>query len=309
MNKIKTTLLMVLLLTFGVYAGYNTPGTTTGQFLAVGLSARTAGLGESAIANLSDISAIFYNPGAMVNIARWDILFTHTRLPAEISLASISIGHHLSRNQVIGFSVTSLYTDEMIVRTPLQPEGTGETFYSTNYTATVGLSSYLTDRFSFGVNAKYIHLGYWSTRFSASSWGVDVGALFRSGLRNFNIGVAINNLGPAVKLIKESYNIPTSFNAGVSANILDLENQALSVMASWNKPMSGEEKAHLGLEYNFAKLIYFRSGYKFNHDSESWSFGIGLTKKIGGINFKADYSYSDFSYLKYIQRFSVGFTF
>ena len=134
-----------LLLPTCVFAGYNTPGSTTGQFLAIGLSARAAGLGESITANVNDISSIFYNPGAMVDITPWDAAFTHTRLPADITLTFFGIGHHITKNQVIALAITSLYTDEMKVRTPMQPEGTGETFYSVNYAATVGFSSFLTD--------------------------------------------------------------------------------------------------------------------------------------------------------------------
>jgi hypothetical protein len=309
MFKIIITLLIILLLPVYVFAGYNKPGGTIGQFMAVGISARATGLGEAIIANVNDISAIYYNPGAMINIKNWDALFTHTWYPADVSMAFMGLGRHISQNQVVALSITSLYTDEMVVRTTLQPEGTGETFYCVNYMAALGFSSYLTDRFSFGINAKLIHLGYWSGKFNSNSWGIDVGALFRSGIQGLNIGVTINNLGPDIEVINESYNIPTSFNAGISADILKSDYHNLSVMTSWNKPESGEEKAALGFEYDFKKFLFARSGYKFNHDTESWSFGIGMIQSINKVKITADYSYSDFNVLPDIQRISIGFIF
>ncbi len=46
----------------------------------------------------------------------------------------------------------------MKVRTPLQPDGTGETFYAGNYKFGLSYARFLTDRVTFGGTLNFVHM-------------------------------------------------------------------------------------------------------------------------------------------------------
>jgi len=302
-------LLIFLLIPVRCLAGYDKPGSTSAQFLKIGISARAVGMGESFVAISNDASAIFYNPAGLVTIGDWDALLTHIEYPADINYDFGGLAHRLTPNIALGVSFSNLYTDEIKVRTPLHPEGTGETFYSSDYTAALSYAQYLTDRFSFGLNFRYIGLNPMTGSFKKSTWAIDLGTLYQTGFKNFNIGIAIQSFGPNVQFINESYAIPTNFTVGIAADLLTTGPHNLTLASSWAKPAATEETANIGVEYTLNKIFTLRGGYKINYDAETWSLGAGVTLPLGGSILRVDYAYSDFGYLTNTQRFSLGIGF
>lgn len=301
---------MALFLIPGVLlAGYNKPGSTSGQFLRIGISARAVGMGEAFVAVADDASAIFYNPAGLVNIRARDLMLTHIEWPAGINYEFGGLVWRVSSNSAIGLSFSNLYTDEMRVRTPLRPEGTGETFYSSNYTLALSYAQYLTDRFSFGVNLRYLRLSLMTGIFTEDTWAVDVGALYQTGFRRFNIGIAIRSFGPNVRFVNESYALPTNFTLGVTADLLESDEHRVTTGVEWAKPAATEEVANLGVEYVFKDMLALRGGYKINYDAESWSLGVGVILPVANLRVRVDYAYSDFGFLNCTQRFSLGIAF
>ncbi|RKY60911.1 MAG: hypothetical protein DRP96_04670, partial [Candidatus Neomarinimicrobiota bacterium] len=100
-----------------------------------------------------------------------------------------------------------------------------------------------------------------------------------------------------------------NFRFGVSLNVIDGRVNQLKTAMDLVHSNNNLEQYNLGLEYSMNRLIFIRSGYRFNTDEGGFSLGGGLNLHMGeGLNLRADYSYADMGILKAIHRFSIEFT-
>ena len=305
---IRKLIIALLLLPTLVFAQYERPGSTDAQFLKIGVSARAAAMGDAYIAVVDGAEAAYYNAAALARINGTAVAFNHTKWFAGINHDYIAGAHTFSRIGTFGVSLTALYTDEMKVRTPLQPDGTGETFYSNNYRVSFSYSRYLTDRVSFGGSINYINMALYSD-FTADAISIDIAALYVTNFRGFRFGMKIANFGSEVKFVNESYPLPTNFNFGLAMNAIEGREQKLLVSLSAAKPNDGQPLGQIGAEWSFKDYLFLRTGYRLNHEVATYSFGGGLLMNISKYNFKFDYSYSDFSLLGAAHRFGIGLSF
>jgi len=121
--------------------------------------------------------------------------------------------------------------------------------------------------------------------------------------------MVVDNFGPEIKFVNESYGLPLKYVIGFSKPININSYNNLLVAFNWVKSIDEKQKAHLGIEYSFIDYIYLRSGYKFESDSESWSGGFGVMQKLYDANIKLDYSYSDFALLGALHRITASIVF
>lgn len=304
----KRILLFLVILPCIVHAQYQRPGSTDAQFLKIGVSARAAGLGNAYIAVVEGADATYYNAAALARIPGTAMAFNHTNWFAGINHDFVAAAHTIGRIGTFGLSLTALYTDEMKVRTPLQPDGTGETFYSTNIRFGLSYARYLTDRVTFGGSINYIDMALYSD-FKASAISTDIAILYVTNFRNFRFGMQIANFGSEIKYVNESYPLPTNFTFGMAINAIQSSNQTVLVTFSALKPNDGQPLGQIGAEWNYQNLLFLRSGYRTNHDVATYSFGSGIHLNINNYKFSFDYSYSDFDLLGQTHRFGVGFIF
>lgn len=305
---IKKIVFVLILMPIVIFAQYERPGSTDAQFLKIGVSSRAAALGGAFISITNGAEATYYNPAALSRITNMDVVFTHTEWFAGINHEFAAAAKTFGNIGSFGISIIALYTDEMKVRTPLQPDGTGETFFAGNYKFGISYSRYLTDRVSFGGTFNYIHLSLYD-EFKANSVAVDFGVLYVTDFRGFKFGMKIANFGSEIKFVNESYPLPTNFQFGLSMNAIQMENQNLLVCLSAIKPNDGAPLSQIGLEWGLKQILFLRGGYELNHEVSTFSFGGGIQWMISDYLLKFDYSYSDFSLLGGAHRFSIGFNF
>ncbi|HID93098.1 MAG TPA: PorV/PorQ family protein [bacterium (Candidatus Stahlbacteria)] len=303
----KAVLAIFVLVPCILYAQYERPGSTSGQFLKIGVSARAIGMGEAFTAVANDASSIFYNPAGLARIEVRDILLTHTKWFASINYDFAGIAHKLPRAGAVAIFFGTLYTDAMEVRTPLRPEGTGELFYATDYVAGISYARFLTDRAALGLNFKYIRLNLMD--YAVDTWAADLGTFFQTGWRSARFGMRMANFGPHIKFITEPYSLPISFTLGVAMEIIEGGPHTLTLGVMGIKPTDAAERASVGVEYWFQDMFALRGGYKIGYDAESWSFGVGFKTRMGKATAKIDYAYSEFGFLTQAHRISMGFAF
>jgi hypothetical protein len=304
----KKILLVAIIFPIFAYGQYERPGSSDAQFLKIGVSARAAAMAGAFISVSDGAEATYYNPAAIARIPNLDIIFNHTAWFAGINHEFAAVVKNLNNLGAFGVSVIALYTDEMKVRTPLQPEGTGETFYSGNYKFGVTYSRYLTDRVTFGGTLNYIHMALFE-EFKANGISGDIAVLYVTDFRGFRFGMKIANFGSEIKYVNEPYPQPTNFQFGLSMNALQASNYNLLFSFNAIKPNDGKPLTQLGAEWGWNRLLFLRGGYELNHEIASYSFGGGLNWQISTYHLKFDYSYSDFSLLGGTHRFGVGFAF
>ena len=304
-NRYRTWLCAALMLPAVAVAQYERPGSSDAQFLKIGVSARGAGMGDAFIALVDGAEAAYYNPAALAWIPGSAVSFTHTSWFAGINHDFVAAARTFGRSGTFALSATALYTDEMKVRTPLQPDGTGETFYAGNYRVGLSYARYLTDRVTFGGTLNYIRMSLYSD-FVGQALAADIAVLYVTHFRNFRFGMKIANFGSEVKFVHESYPLPTNFTFGLAINAIDTEAQTLALSFSAMKPNDGRPLGEVGGEWCLQNLLLLRGGYRLNHDVARYSFGTGLLVEVGGVRFRMDYAYSDFSLLGAAHRIGVN---
>jgi hypothetical protein len=263
MRKERLTLIVLILLIPALCWGQAKVGTTGVNFLKVGPSARAMAMGEAFIGVADDASALYYNPGGLLQLEKPDAIFTHISYPAGIAFEYIGAAYPLPRLQAAaGVQVTFLHTDEMIETTPEQPYGTGRTFRA--YDMAVGFSwaQRLTNKFSVGATAKYIE--EWLADERATGLGFDVGTFYNTAWKTVIISMAITNFGPDMNFVDSPFPLPINFKFGGSMRAIDSDPHVLTVAVEGWHPNDNLEQFSLGLEYGWNKTAFLRLGKKIN---------------------------------------------
>jgi len=286
-------------------AQYEWPGSTDGQFLKIGVSPRGTALSDSYIAMVEGVEGTYYNSSALAWLEGTDIVFNHTVWFAGINHDFAAVARSFGNYGSFGISAIGLYTDEMKVRTPLQPNGTGETFYSGNYKIGLTYSRFFLDRVTIGGTVSLIHLSLYGD-FTATTFAFDIATMYKSDFRGFTFAMQMANFGSNIKFVNESYPLPTSFTFGACINVIELDSQKFIYSFTAVKPNDGSPTMQMGGEWNYDDSLFLRGGYYFNHSTASYSFGAGFKIKISDYQLRTDYSYNDYNLLGASHRFGLG---
>ncbi|MEE9168085.1 MAG: PorV/PorQ family protein [Candidatus Neomarinimicrobiota bacterium] len=312
-------------------------GTTAAPFLEIEVGSRALGMGGAFVAIANDATAIYWNPAGIARLSKSEATLIHTNWLVGTNFDFAGIVLPMGRMGSIAVSVTSLSTDEMEVRTVQNPEGTGEKFSQGDLSAGLSYAKNLTDKFSIGVNVKYISQKIW--HMNAQGYALDIGTLFRTEFNGMMIGMSISNFGGSMKLEgkdifvnydeapqfggsneripafkkTDEFPLPLLFRVGIAMDLLKNSRNQLTIAADAAHPNDNTEYINLGMEYIFRNQVALRFGYKnlFTLDTEEgFTAGVGTKLKLArGIAVKIDYALQDFGRLHNAQRFSLGFEF
>ncbi len=338
MNRLKGIVFaVVFLLPLSVF-GQAKVGTAGMQFLKVGVSARAVGMGEAFTAVASDASALYYNPGGLIQLTKPEATFTLIDYPADLKFIYIGgVMPSPSTSGVIGVHLTSLFTDDMIETTPRMPYGTGRTFTASDLAAGVAYCQRLTDKFSVGVSVKYLNERLADA--SATGWSADVGTFYTTGWKRINIGMVIQHFGSDMDFENSPFPLPMSFKFGASITAIEKAAWDLIFAGEFVHPNDNLEIYHIGAEFNYMKMFSVRLGKRINGlIRDSWldyqedpqkdpfleyplmekdadgsyslvldgvSFGAGFKIPQAGVNI--DYAWAGLGTLGSVHRFTIGY--
>ena len=292
-------------------------GTVGAQFLKLGVGGRGVAMGEAFVAVADDPSALYWNPAGIAKLeGQSHVYLSHSTWPADI-------GHEFAGYVftyggipgVMGVSLNVLQMDPMIRTTEYHPDGINlagsdelEQFDAGDMAIGVTYAQFLTDKFSFGGTAKWIHQGL-EDEF-AEGLNFDFGTLYNTGWRTVTIGMTIQNFGQEMTFIDQEYAAPTTFKVGVSSHVWRPQGHDLLVSAEFNHPSDNAERANLGGEYVYEPIERFRlalrSGYMFNRDTQTYAFGFGVEFPTSSTaTAHVNYSFSDLDVLGDSHQVSV----
>jgi len=327
-------------------SGQSKVGTAGFLFLEIAPSARGAAMASAFSAIADDASALYYNPAGIANLSKYELITNGIKYPAGINLAYAGVVVPVSQLfGNIGFSFTSLFLEEAMKVTEPMLGGdygnwTGEYFLCYQYSGQVTYAKSLTDRFSAGLNLRYVR----STlddrdNTTSQAIGADIGTLYDTQFRSIKLGIVITNFGPdaAYKSLNaedeqvkdyphESFPLPMSFRVAVSVVPLNKGPNKVIVDVEGEHPNHNFEKAYMGIEYSFSDMLFLRGGYKLfmpdkeivgesgetrniRPNAESWSAGFGIHIPLSVAKLKVEAAYTDYSYLTNIKRVSVSLLF
>ncbi len=310
MKRIAILLTILLALPTAANAvGFAKVGTFGGQFLKIGVSPRATGMGSAFTAVADDASAVFYNPGGLVNVLGNEVSLNHVSWAADTKLSSAIVAFNpRSIPGTFALSVRSFWMDPQLVRTAYNPEGTGQTFDSGSTTFGLSYARFFTDKFSAGFTLNYLHMGLAESAVNTGAF--DFGIMYRIGIKDLKLGMAIQNLGGNFVFDERESKLPMTFKVGISFNAFRNERQRLGVALEFAHPSDNVEHANAGLEYALNNMFFVRGGYHINYDTDGASFGLGAAIPTGETTrLQADYSGVDMGPLGLVHRMSLSVMF
>ena len=312
-------------------------GTTAATFLEIGVGSRALAMGTAFTAVADDPSAIYWNAGGLARLKRHGIIFNHTQWIADTRFDFLGAAFRMGRWGTVGFSITALSMDEMEVTTLEEPDGTGQTFRAGDFAISLAYSFSLTDRFSLGINGKFVRQAIWDM--AATGFAVDVGVFYVTPFKGLLLGMSMTNFGTKMRmdgdnsrvlydpdptasgnngripalLEMDRWPMPLNFRIGLAYRVFENQLHRMLLAADAQHPNDNYESVHVGVEYVYKDMFALRAGYKslFLQDSqESLTLGAGLNYPLmGNVMLHIDFAYLDFGLLESIQKYSVGIEF
>lgn len=304
--------------------GDSRSGSTGMQFLKIAPDARSLALGGAFVANVNDVSAMYWNPAgiAQTDTGKVNAQLSHTQYFGDISANYAGVVTRLGKYSFLGAQVFSMNYGTMDETTEFDPKGTGRTFALSNYYIGLSYAQILTNSFSFGLNARYANEGYPGV--SIHNVLFDLGLKYDIGVKNTRFGVSFSNFGfnvnPEGKATILKFNGPTDitnfttvtvpgiFRLGIAFDPLMGYKHNITVSAQLNHPTDNNETYGLGAEYAFKRFAYGRLGYEFGSDQRyiapSAGIGLKLRRNFGGLTI--DYGYLAKSTIGNIQRITLA---
>lgn len=303
-------------------------GTSVFTFLKIGVSARAVGMGEAVVALEQDAASAYYNPGTIAQFKQTEISAARIQWPADINYDYFSISGNVSGRHFGGVSFGILHMAPMQETTEYLSQGTGNYFTFQDRFFALSYGARMTDRFSFGLTLKQVQEDLAGSSMNAIM--MDVGTFYWTGYKSLRFSASLSHFGAqsrpkgtfeksildqgtgneeTIRAKFESFSPPTVFRVGAAMDVWNAMSQAMLLSLQLNHPVDNAENISAGLEYQFANLIFIRSGYKINNEEENVSFGVGLLIPLGTHQLRLDYAYSNFDHLSDPQRISLGVSF
>ncbi len=278
-------------------------GSTTAQFLKLGIGAKSAGMGNAVTSVNNGTDAIYWNPANLIYIDKKELSFSHTIWFEDVNYEWLAFALPTTEYGVFGFGLqyVSYGTIDKIDNT-----NTSDGSFSP-----LDMALYLSyansyDRLNFGLNLKYI---YSKIEESASAIALDLGATYKFDNDKTSIGAALTNLGTSMKFNKESEDLPMLFKIGASHYLLD----EWLVSLDLNFPKDNEIYFNFGTQYSIEIAenldFAFRVGYEGrNKDIPGFNW-INLGFGLEYLDYKFDYAFVPYGDIGMTHRFSFGIKF
>ena len=295
-------------------------GTTAAEFLLLGAGARGAALGGSFAALATDVTALYYNPAGLAQLARPAAMVSTVNYVADTKYTWAGIAFPMGGgSSAIGISVGSFGFSNQPVYTVENPDGDGRVYSVSEsfFAGTYGKN--FSDRFSAGITLKFLSDKLGST--SASAFALDFGTNFHAmiGQRPIRAAFVIQNLGstlqhdgpgvetavipdpplgtvpvprepqPASFRTKE-FGLPVMFRVSVALDLVTQGSNRVTLLSEFTQPNNTKPGASAGLEWSAQNLgnsgfsLAARGSYSIQPDNQfdvGTGAGFASTQKSG----------------------------
>ena len=276
-------------------------GTTTANFLEIGLGAAGNAMGEAYVGTVKDVTSMYWNPAGLAFMESSEARFIYHPWIVNTGLYFAGVGLVLPRIGNLGISLSHFDFGEEEVTTLDYPDGLGENYSAGSLSIGITYARSLTNWFAFGSTFKYISQNIW--HMTANALAVDLGVVVNTNLfsptgkndRGLVIAMSISNYGTRMRyngldaLLKgyqsqpwdyeygtfndvkseistDSWELPLIFRLGLAYTPLQMANQRLTIGADALHPNNNKESLNLGAEYMMRFMgsadIFLRGGYK-----------------------------------------------
>ncbi|MDZ7269638.1 MAG: PorV/PorQ family protein [candidate division KSB1 bacterium] len=343
--KSQTWLLMLVLLPAPALAQFDNAGTSAANFLKIGVGSRAEAMAGAYVAQASDISTVFWNVAGLADVRQRELMIARTDWILDVNLVAVAVSLPLGENATLAASVNALSMGDFEETTPEAPDGTGIHLGGSNLAAGLAYAKRLTDRFSVGLQGKYV--GESVANSKAHGFALDFGTLYQTNFRGLKIGMSISHFGTKLQLSgreqlirvdvapglganpdetparleTEAWPMPLVFRLGVSLDVFRFEHQALVANVDYFDYRDVAPGFCVGGEYSLNRFVFVRGGFRaLTHadnidDPDNQTFlptlggGLDLHHAKSSYRLRLDYAYSDLGRLSQAHRFTFAFVF
>lgn len=270
-----------------------------GEFLSIGVGGRALAVGGAYSALANDVSAIYWNPAALMRINYPEIMIMHDeQFGGMMNYDFAGTAIPSSEDATIGFSLTRLGIDGIpnTINALDDRNGNGildsadyidpnrvSYFNAADWVFTFSYSKSVSSKLMYGVNLKLLHRSILNS--TAKGIGFDAGILY-SPKDNWFIALSAKDITTTLiawshgtnELVTPTLKLGTTYYVSIFNGILApafdvdirFENRRTASIANLG-PISFDP--HLGLEFDYKKSIALRLGY---NDIKQLALGAGV---------------------------------
>ena len=278
-------------------------GSTTAQFLKLGIGAQSAGMGNAVTTIFNGTDAIYWNPANLNFIDRKEFSFSHTIWFEDVNYEWLAFALPTQYFGIFGFAFQ--YVSYGTIDKIDNEQNSDGSFSPLDMALYLSYANSYKD-FNFGINLKYI---YSKIEQSASAVAFDVGTTYKLNNNKTFVGATITNFGTKMKFDKEAESLPFLFKVGGSHYILD----NLIVSLDLNFPQDNEVYIDFGTQYaiEIADNLNFalRAGYEGrNKDIPGFNW-INLGFGFEYLDYIFDYAFVPYGDIGMTHRLSFSIKF
>ncbi|MBA7609330.1 hypothetical protein ES703_16521 [subsurface metagenome] len=257
------------------------------SFLKIGMGARAVSLGGAYSSVVRDPTAVYWNPAAVIYTEGMDASFSHLSLMEGINYEFIAVSTG-DKNQGIGIGMGGVFYGGMELRDERPSEEPLGTFDAYSFLVKLSYGHKLGSDIAAGVSISGILERIYV--YSTHTYTFDFGVLyFPPIVKAVVISLNLNNLGPKVTYLDESFRLPLTTKLGCSYRTRKWKTN-LTLTTEISKSIDTPLSSAMGIEAGFSYLC-LRVGYRFNEKNiVRWSGGLGIKYKFLSI----DYSISPY---------------
>lgn len=282
----------------------------TAAFLKVGVGARALGMGGAHTAIANDVNAMGWNPGGLAGLSKRELGIMDAELSNDVRLDFLGYAQPLSYGTL---GVGALRLSQGTIESRDASGKLNGSFTAADTALNVSYGARLWSGAQLGGNVKVIQSQIANA--SAQTYAVDVGGmqqLARRGLGVPIVAFAVQNLGPGMKFLDQTSQLPLTAALGLGYRLP----AGLTLAVDYkHRPYSHTSEISVGTEYSLFSNFALRGGYGSAQSGGTAATSARGAAALNGVamgfgvkvyGYSLDYAITPFGELGNVQRFSLG---
>jgi tetratricopeptide (TPR) repeat protein len=282
-------------------------GSSSANFLKMGVGGRGVAMGEAHTAAVDDVMALYWNPSVLGRLNQNEVGFMHNNYFQGIDHDVLYYAHPLESKGTLGAGLSLLRVGDIMGFDEFGNASgdvtTSDTLFTLGWGKSWAGSEFLPGLHT-GLNLKFLNKKLGND--SASTYMGDIGLLYETqdGLfQRLRTGLVLQNLGSGVNFISEKSDLPRQMKLGFAYPFFgDNLTFALDLVS----PSDNKAFLNAGVDYKLWDILALRLGYKGQSDLNS---GLTYGMRFGNERLHLDYAFVPFGDIGDSHRLSVGFRF
>ena len=297
--KVKT--IFILVFTVAILSLFSSflladQGTTSAVFLKLEQGVRPIGMGGAYTAAADDVNSVMWNPAGLARVPDIQITFMHTIWFASIFYDYLAACY--PAGEIGTFGIGLVYVNSGPITSWDNVGNQGASFTASDLGINLAYGTKINKELSLGATIKLFNETIASS--GAFGFAIDLGGLYKLPVKDFTLGVDVENLGPNFGF-GEAFMLPIMVKVGVSYTgvknlLLDLD---------YIQPIETRGILAVGMEYWYKDVVCLRMGYQYQGEidpdnlfTDVASPGI-MAGFVAGAGVKLDIYEIDYAFRQY----------